>query len=96
MNEYQKERFVRRLLNAMFDTISGKRIAVLGFAFKKDTNDARESPAIGICKRLLEEKGSLNIYDPQVTPESVLKALSMEKDELGDRIRFLILPRKLA
>ena len=57
MNEYQKERFVRRLLNAMFDTISGKRIAVLGFAFKKDTNDARESPAIGICKRLLEEKG---------------------------------------
>ena len=88
MNEYQKERFVRRLLNAMFDTISGKRIAVLGFAFKKDTNDARESPAIGICKRLLEEKGSLNIYDPQVTPESVLKALSMEKDELGDRIRF--------
>ena len=64
MNEYQKERFVQRLLDAMFNTISGKRIAILGFAFKKDTNDARESPAISICKRLLEEKGNLNLYDP--------------------------------
>ena len=56
MNEYQKERFVQRMLDAMFNTISGKRIAVLGFAFKKDTNDARESPAIQICQRLIEEK----------------------------------------
>ena len=41
MNEYQKERFVTRLLDSMFNTVSGKRIAILGYAFKKDTNDAR-------------------------------------------------------
>ena len=88
MNEYQKERFVQRMLDAMFNTISGKRIAVLGFAFKKDTNDARESPAIQICQRLIEEKGSLNIYDPQVSKESVLSCLGYEEDELGDRLQF--------
>ena len=56
MNEYQKERFVRRILDNMFNTVSGKSIAILGYAFKKDTNDARESPAISVCRRLLEEK----------------------------------------
>ena len=88
MNEYQKERFVRRILDAMHNTISGKQIAVLGFAFKKDTNDARESPAIGICKRLLEEKGSLRIYDPQVSRESILSCLGIKDDDGKDRLTF--------
>ena len=88
MNEYQKERFVRRILDAMHNTISGKQIAVLGFAFKKDTNDARESPAIGICKRLLEEKGSLKIYDPQVSRESILSCLGINDDDGKDRLTF--------
>ena len=56
MNEYQKERFVTRLLDSMFNTVSGKRISILGYAFKKDTNDARESPAIGICQALARRK----------------------------------------
>ena len=88
MNEYQKERFVQRMLDAMHNTISGKQIAILGFAFKKDTNDARESPAISICKRLLEEKGSLKIYDPQVTKDSVLSSLGITDESSLDRLSF--------
>jgi len=75
-------------LDAMFNTISGKRIAILGFAFKKDTNDARESPAISICKRLLEEKGNLNLYDPQVSKESVLQILGLQESDVGDNLKF--------
>lgn len=50
INDYQKQRFVERIIEAMFNTISGKKIAVLGFAFKKDTSDTRETPAIDVCK----------------------------------------------
>ena len=78
LNNYQKERFVRRILNDLFNSISGKSIALLGFAFKKDTNDARESPAIWVCGRLLEEKGSVNIYDPKVPKSTILNALEKE------------------
>lgn len=81
MNEYQKERFVRRILDSMFNTVSGKRIAILGYAFKKDTNDARESPAIGICKRLLEEKAHLAIYDPKVSRQTILNSLGIKEDQ---------------
>ena len=65
MNDYQKDRFVQRVMNSMFNTVSGKTIAIWGFAFKKDTNDARESPAITVCQRLLEEQAHLKIYDPR-------------------------------
>ena len=88
MNEYQKERFVSRLLDSMFNTVSGKRIAVLGYAFKKDTNDARESPAIGICGRLLEEKANLAIYDPRVTKASILSTLGWTEAQAEGRIEF--------
>jgi UDPglucose 6-dehydrogenase len=88
MNEYQKERFVTRLLDSMFNTVSGKRISILGYAFKKDTNDARESPAIGICRRLLEEKANLAIYDPRVTKESILSTLGWKEEEAVGRIEF--------
>ena len=88
MNEYQKERFVTRLLDSMFNTVSGKRLAILGSAFKKDTNDARESPAIGICRRLLEEKANLAIYDPRVTQESIISSLGISAKEASERIEF--------
>ena len=88
MNEYQKERFVTRLLDSMFNTVSGKRIAILGYAFKKDTNDARESPAIGICGRLLEEKANLAIYDPRVTKASILSTLGWTEEQAEGRIEF--------
>ena len=69
INDYQKQRFVERMIEAMFNTISGKKIAILGFAFKKDTGDTRETPAIDVCKGLLRDKAHLNIFDPQVSPQ---------------------------
>jgi UDPglucose 6-dehydrogenase len=56
---------VSQIIEAQFNTIAGKKIAILGFAFKSDTNDTRESPAIYVCKRLIEEKAKLFIHDPQ-------------------------------
>nr|CAG4638351.1 EOG090X03RJ [Cyclestheria hislopi] len=71
MNEYQKSRFSERIVKAMFNTVTDKRIAVLGFAFKKNTGDTRESPAIYVCKHLLEEGAHLNIYDPKVEDSQI-------------------------
>merc|ERR1719238_1635874 len=53
----------------MYNTVSGKKIGILGFAFKKDTGDTRETPAIDVCKLLLAEKAALSIHDPKVSPE---------------------------
>ena len=71
MNNYQKNRFVRRVVSAMFNTIRNKKIAMLGFAFKKDTGDTRETPAIDVGRGLLEDGAKLAIYDPKVTDEQI-------------------------
>jgi UDPglucose 6-dehydrogenase len=65
MNQHQKERFVHRMVRVMFNTLAGKRIAVFGFAFKANTGDTRESPAIRICQELLAEQAQVCITDPQ-------------------------------
>ena len=65
INEYQKERFVLNMLNAMFNTLAGKRVCLFGFAFKANTGDTRESPAIFVAKRLAEERAELVITDPK-------------------------------
>jgi UDPglucose 6-dehydrogenase len=80
MNDYQKRRFGNRVLSKMFNTVSDKKIAVLGFAFKKDTNDTRESAAIYVCKDLLEEQAHVAIYDPQVKPEQIYKDLGINSE----------------
>lgn len=72
MNNYQKTRFAQRIVSALFNTVADKRIAVLGFAFKKDTNDTRESPAIHVCRELLAEQGSIVVYDPKVPASAIL------------------------
>jgi UDPglucose 6-dehydrogenase len=71
INDWQKARFVRRIVSTMFNTVAGKRIAVLGFAFKKDTNDTRASASIDVCRDLLAEKADLVIVDPRVPPDAV-------------------------
>ena len=81
MNDYQKSRFVQRIMDAMFNTVSGKSICIWGFAFKKDTNDARESPAISVCKRLLEEQANIRIYDPQVSKSTICESLSIDEGD---------------
>jgi len=71
MNDWQKRRFSTRIINSLFNTVNGKRIAILGFAFKKDTNDTRESPAIYVGRDLLEEEANLAIFDPKVTSDQI-------------------------
>lgn len=65
MNEYQKTRFVINMIREMSNTLANKKIAVFGFAFKANTNDTRESAAITVVKKLLEEKAIVNITDPK-------------------------------
>lgn len=66
MNNYQKERFTRTMVKKMFNTVTGKKIALLGFAFKKDTGDTRETAAAAVCKNLLAEQALVSVYDPKV------------------------------
>ena len=75
LNIWQQHRIARLVVNRLFGTVSGKRIGVLGFAFKADTNDTRESPAIRICRDLLEEGAQLAIMDPKVSEDQMVQDL---------------------
>lgn len=91
INQYQQERFILNMLNAMFNTLAGKKICLFGFAFKANTSDTRESPAIYITKRLLEEKAEIVITDP--------KALKNAKADLAGvegKVSFIEDPYKAA
>ncbi len=81
MNDHQKERFSDNIIKTLYNTVNGKNIAFLGWAFKKDTNDTRESAAIYVADHLLEEEAFITIYDPKVTAEQIYKDL----DYLGTR-----------
>ena len=56
----------------MFNTVTGKKIAILGFAFKKDTGDTRETASATVCRDLLDERAIVHVYDPQVTRKTML------------------------
>jgi UDPglucose 6-dehydrogenase len=94
MNDYQKERFSKNMVRTMFNTVSGKRIAIWGFAFKKDTNDTRESASIYVCRDLLTEQATLAIYDPKVSAKQIRADLEyvfrQETGELSERDKNLI------
>ena len=77
LNHWQQQRIARLVITKLFGTVSGKRIGVLGFAFKADTNDTRESPAIRICKDLLEEGAILQILDPKVSEQQIAQDLGL-------------------
>jgi UDPglucose 6-dehydrogenase len=85
MNEWQKGRFTRKIVSTLFNTVSGKRIAVLGFAFKKDTNDTRESAAISVVRGLLEENATVVVYDPKV-PEADIRRDVLGPDQTDGRL----------
>lgn len=80
INDWQKHRFSARIVKELFNTITGKRIAVLGFAFKKDTNDTRETAAIAVCQDLLAEGAEVYVYDPKV-PEDLIRFDVLGKEE---------------
>ena len=71
INDWQKARFSGRIVRDLFNTVSGKHIGILGFAFKKDTNDTRETAAIAVCRDLLAEGAKVYVYDPQVGEEQI-------------------------
>ncbi len=73
MNDWQKQRFAGRIVKALFNTVADKRIAILGFAFKKDTNDTRESAAISVCRDLLAEHANVVVYDPKVPADEIVR-----------------------
>ncbi len=77
LNIWQQQRIARLVVQRLFGTVTGKRLAVLGFAFKADTNDTRESPAIRICRELIEEGARLAIVDPKVDPAQIAQDLDM-------------------
>ncbi|NOL47998.1 UDP-glucose 6-dehydrogenase [Synechococcus sp. MIT S9220] len=77
LNTWQQHRIARTVVQKLFGTVTGKRLAILGFAFKADTNDTREAPAIRIAKDLLEEGAQLAIHDPKVDPDQIARDLKM-------------------
>ena len=77
LNSWQQHRIARTVVQKLFGTVTGKRLAILGFAFKADTNDTREAPAIRIARDLLEEGAQLAIHDPQVEPEQIARDLML-------------------
>jgi UDPglucose 6-dehydrogenase len=86
MNEYQQARFVSNIVSSMFNTVAGKRIALFGAAFKANTGDTRESPALAVCRALLEERAKIVITDPHALDnaradlEDLAKAVVFEPD----------------
>jgi UDPglucose 6-dehydrogenase len=88
MNDLQKEVFVKRMVDSMFHNVNGKKIAIFGFAFKKDTGDVRETPAIHVCHKLLDEGAILHIWDPKVSRESALREFKEHNIEV-DESRFI-------
>ncbi|MFP4380083.1 MAG: nucleotide sugar dehydrogenase [Candidatus Sumerlaeia bacterium] len=85
INNYQHDRFVENMLHAMFNTMAGKKIAVLGFAFKSDTGDTRESPAIRVCRQLVHEHALVRVTDPQALDNArrdldTLEGISFHED----------------
>lgn len=81
MNDHQKHRFAKKIVKTLFNTVSGKKIAFLGWAFKKDTNDTRESAAIYVADALLDEQANIHVYDPKVKQHQIYYDL----DYLGSR-----------
>ena len=83
INDYQQDLFVAQMISRMFNTVAGKRIALFGFAFKADTGDTRESPAIRVARQLIEEMADVVITDPQA-----LKNARRDLADLGDAIEY--------
>jgi len=85
LNDWQQHRISKLIVRKLFGTLSNKKIVILGFAFKANTNDTRESPSINISKDLLEEGASLVIHDPKVSSDQINFDLKFEsKNQLAE------------
>ena len=86
LNTWQQQRIARLVVQKLFGTVTGKRLAILGFAFKANTNDTREAPAIRICRDLLEEGAQLAIHDPKVAAQQMARDLQQEAAPQSDAL----------
>ena len=77
INNWQKDRISSLIVNMLFGTVSNKKLAILGFAFKANTNDTRNSASIKICKDLIDEGATLSIYDPKVKKNQIMNDLGI-------------------
>ncbi len=93
MNDHQKRRFASNMVKTLYNTVSGKKIAILGWAFKKDTNDTRESAAIYVTDYLLNEQADVVVYDPKVKAEQIYADLEYlgthSNEEIRDRVKVI-------
>lgn len=87
MNDHQKSRFARRIVESMFNTVSEKKIAFLGWAFKKNTNDTRKSAAIYVANALIDEQADVVVYDPKVKGEQMYNDLDFLATRASDENR---------
>ena len=78
INNWHQHRIAKLIIKKLYGTLSGKKIAILGFAFKSNTNDTRESASIQICKDLLDEGAKLSIHDPKVSPSQIALDLKID------------------
>ncbi|HRX69530.1 MAG TPA: UDP-glucose 6-dehydrogenase, partial [Tenuifilaceae bacterium] len=90
MNDYQKKRFANSIIHTLFNTVSGKKIAMLGWAFKKDTNDTRESAAIYVSDHLMNDKARITVYDPKVPAKSMYDDLDYLQTRSSDENHELL------
>jgi len=90
MNDHQKNRFSSKIITNLYNTVSGKKITFLGWAFKKDTNDTRESAAIYVADNLLFEQANISVYDPKVTSQQIYNDLDYLATRSSDDNRQLL------
>ncbi len=90
MNDHQKQRFSDNIVSTLYNTVSGKKITFFGWAFKKDTNDTRESAAIKVADNLLNEHANISVYDPKVTEERIYADLEYLNSRDAEENRKLL------
>jgi UDPglucose 6-dehydrogenase len=90
MNDYQKTRFAENMISSLYNTVSGKKIVLYGWAFKKDTNDTRESAAIYVANALLEEMAEIVVYDPKVSEKKIYADLDYLNTRSPEENRRLV------
>ncbi|HET8887030.1 MAG TPA: nucleotide sugar dehydrogenase [Salinimicrobium sp.] len=90
MNDHQKQRFAANMVRKMYNTVSGKKIAILGWAFKKDTNDTRESASIYVADYLLSEQAEIVVYDPKVSEEQIFSDLNYLGSRTNEENRKMV------
>merc|ERR1712060_426898 len=84
MNEHQKATFSGRIISSLFNTVTAKKICVFGFAFKKDTGDVRETPALTVCHMLMQDGAIVHVYDPKVQRDDAMLEFKYHGMEVGD------------